>query len=217
MKLILSRVPLSMALFLLTSLGLQTGCVSLSKPYVAKQAYAIEVDVPTEPVGMFPDQMLRVRQIRVATPYDDTSMMRRHSDGTYHRDFYNVYVAPPGALLTGQTTRYLRASGPYPIVTDSGSLVMPDLVLEGRVTRLLADDSQPQGPHAVIEAHFFLIDESTEAATVVMQESYTARIALSDNSPATLAKALSQAWAEVLGSLADDLSQKASKQSLTNP
>jgi len=193
--------------FVVAGLLTVNGCVSLSKPYVAKEAYAIEVEVPGKPIEPLSDQVLRVRELRVASPYEEQSLMRRLANGTYQRDYYHIYVASPDAMLTGQAMRYLTASGPFAVVVPPSSLATTSLVLEGRVTSLLGDMADPDGPHAVIAAEFFLIDNSSGDALVVMDKSYTAKSPLTDDSAPTLVNALSQAWTQVIASLAQDLGQ----------
>ncbi len=188
-------------LALCTALG---GC-GLNQPYPEKDLFTIDVTAPTPAAEKTNGMTLRVRRLRVASPYDGKTFVYRIDEGKFRTDYYNGFIVEPAQLLTAELIEWLSASGPFASVLDSGSAADHTLVLEGAITSLYGDYTDPKAPQAVLAAKFFLLDDRAAETRVIYQKPYKVASPVADDTPAALVKAWEQAYAQMLKQLAADL------------
>lgn len=200
-----SSVLLGCGLLLATSMG-TGGCGGLSKPYPAKQLYAIGVERPQPAPASTPSSTLRVLGVRVADPFSSREFHYRVAPNQFQQDYYATFVADPDRLLTGEIIEWMSATGQYASVVDASSPVKSDRSLQCVVTELYGDMSEPGvSPRAVIAARFFILDESEVEAKVLFSRDYRQVEPTRGSGADNLAQAWGRAMKRILEQLTTDL------------
>ena len=187
--------------------GILAGCEAMSQPFPDKDFFAIDAGAPTSPAAQPMAGTVRVRPLRIAQPYDGRTFVYKVGPSKYKTDYYNSFIASPDQLLTSELTRWLSETKPFAAVVDSAGEAAHRYVLDGIVSELYGDYTDPQKPKAAIQAKSFLLDDSRAETAVVMQKTYREEVPLAKPGPESLAVGLGQAWRGVLTDLDADLSQ----------
>jgi uncharacterized lipoprotein YmbA len=204
----MSRTTLLLMMAGLLGLGVAAAsCGTLSKPYPEKSFFAIDAGPTPAATPASREGSLRVRRLRVAKPYDGLTFVYKTGGSEFRTDYYNGFIAAPEALLTSETIRWLSTAGPFVSVVDGASSAPNRYVLEGNVTTFCGDMTDPKAPKAVLEARFFLLDESGAEASVKFQKAYAAGVPTAGGKPADLADAWGKAMRQILTALAADLAK----------
>ena len=118
------------------------GCLSSSTPVPKTWIVAPTSDLP--PAVPQPGAFSTTRQgsVTVNAPFDSTSFIVRRADGSVARDPYNVFAAPPSALLRGAVRARLEADGRFGRVVPQSSSASADVQVEALVTDLSIDCSE---------------------------------------------------------------------------
>ena len=150
--------------------GALTGCDAMSQPFPEKDFYAVEVGAAPSPVAKQHSAAVRVRRLRIAQPYDGRAFVYKVGPSKYKTDYYNSFIASPDQLLTSELTRWLSETKPFAAVVDSAGEAAHRYVLDGIVSELYGDYTDPQKPKAAIQAKSFLLDDSrAETAVQIVQ------------------------------------------------
>lgn len=147
---------------------------------------------------------LLVREVRVAPPFNTRDLTYRLGPSSYATDYYHLFLAQPGELVTQQVRSWLGKAGLFRHVALPGSGLPHDFVLEGLVTELYGDFTDGQGK-AVVAAQFFLLDERTPGRRVLLSSERRLEADLPENSPAGLVAAMNRALTGILQALAADI------------
>lgn len=194
--------PVALALLCLSLVS----CEAMMKPAPDKAYFAIDVPPPARAKASS-DLVLRVRRVNVATPYHARTFVYKVGEGKFESDYYNGFITSPAENLTGELIEWLAAGGPFASAIDGASSVSHQLVLESNVTALYGDYTDKQAPQAVIEAKFFLMDDTGADTRIVHQKTYRQTAPLTGEGPAALVVAWGQAWRKMLTQLTEDLSR----------
>ena len=184
---------------LLTSLCL--GCSGLSKPYPAQQFFAVPVPPGTVSTSDQRQGVVRVEGVRIASPFDQRTLVYRLPDDRFEFDYYRQFAADPADLLTGEAVQALAASGRFATVLDPGSAANARYWLEASVQEMYGDFRDRARPAAVMRARFFLIENSVASSTVVGDWTFEVTVPLVRDSADEVAPALGRAWGELLDRL----------------
>lgn len=191
----MNKIPatlLGCGLVLATSMG--PAACSLSKPYPAKQLYAIDCGEPQRAAASSPGTALRVLRVRVAAPFSSREFQYLIAPNQFQQDYYANFVADPDQLLTTELIEWMSATGLYPTVVDASSSVKAEQSLQCVVSELYGDMSNAGSPRAVIAARFFLLDETDVDAKVLFNRDYRQ----SEPIDGTGADKLTQAWGRAM-------------------
>ena len=180
------------------------GC-GASKPFPEKDFFAIEAGSPQAAATRVSESTLRVRRLRIATPYDGRSFVYKVGEAKFESDYYNGFVAEPEQLLTGELVQWLSRSGLFGSVVGSSVGADHSFVLEGVVTALYGDYSEADAAQAVMEAKFFLLDDRGAETRVVFQKPYRKAAPLEGDKAAALVAAWGQVYRGILMELTADL------------
>lgn len=150
--------------------------------------------------------VLNIRRLAVSDLYNTRELIYHLADGRMESDFYNLYFITPGSMLTSELRDWLAASGQFAHIITPGSMVVPDLTLEGAVNTLYGDFSSTP-PAAVMSMQFFLVDESTPDNTILFSKNYTQRIPLSQPNAHELVQALTEGTRTIFTQLESDLAR----------
>jgi uncharacterized lipoprotein YmbA len=197
---------------LVTAGLLAASCGSLTQPSPEKASFAIDPGNPPPTMGSRQTStapamgnVLRVRRLKVASPYNNMGFVYRSGHGEFHTDYYNGFIAAPDQLLTGALVKWLAQAGPFDSVVDTASGVDARYVLEGHVTALYGDYTDKAAPKAVIAMRVFLFDDSAANLSIVFQKVYEATSPIAAGNAASLVKGWDDAYRRILEQIAIDL------------
>jgi uncharacterized lipoprotein YmbA len=191
-------------------------CTHASGP--AKGLYALDAGQPAEmraatralhasmpAAGIPAEQIVEVRRVSIAEPFDGPALIYRTPGGTYVKDYYNEWVAPPEELLSTQLVNWLGASGPFASAVGARSAVPHRFALEVSVTNLYGDFQDHAKPAVVLGARAYLIDEASNGRTVVCQGQYDVTVPLPKASAQEMVAGSGRAYRQLLEALSKDL------------
>ncbi len=192
------RLPIACATLALLALG--AGCVSVRRGYPEKRRYMLHVEregptaIPSQ--GGLPT--LVIERFGAAPPFAGKGFVYRTGEARYESDFYNEFFVPPAAMVTEQTRAWLAGSGLFGTMARSAAYVQPDYALDGMVTAIYGDYSDPAGPLAVLEVQLALIREPLGEATVSHHLSHRASVPAPGGTPQALVAGWGQGLREAL-------------------
>ena len=208
--------PVLVALLIVA--GSSAGCSSHDPS--PKSLYAIDPGKPTAarddavragwPVaaGGTADRVIEIRRVNIAPPFDGQSLTFRARDGTYVKDGYNQWVAPPEELLSTQLADWLSASGPFASVVDPRSSAPHRWALETCITSLYGDFQNPRQPRVILRARLYLLETAGDSGgeRIAYQNHYDITLPLEKASPQELVQGSGRVYRQFLESLTHDLS-----------
>jgi len=191
--------------FLIATLSM-SACVKLGGEPIEKHYYRITPARTETPPEAQCGKILKIRRLSVSDIYNTRELVYQMSDGRIESDFYNMLFVAPGNMLTSELRKWLAQSGHFANVIEPGSMVIPDLTLEGVVNSLYGDYST-EPPNAVIAMQFFLVDESTPNNEIVFSSSYRQRIPLDKSAPDELVQGMTKGIQIIFTELELDLAK----------
>ena len=183
------------------------GCKGISQPFPEKEFFGIDAGASPTPFKQMTDSGLRVRRLRIASPYDGRAFVYKVGESRYTTDYYNGFVTSPDHLLTGELTRWLTEAKLFAAVVGATGEADHRYVLDGSVSELYGDFTDANSPKAVIKARFFLLDDSQAQTRVVFQKTYRNTAPLGGSEPEAMAAGLGKAFREALTELTADISK----------
>ena len=151
------------------------------------------------------EQVLQVRQVNVAPPFNGPALVYRTPGGAYAKDYYNQWVVSPQEMLSTELVDWLSASGPFEFAVDGRSAVPHRFALETNITSLYGDFQDPQHPKVVLAARFYLLDDSAGSRRIASQGRYEVTIPLARASAQELVLGAGRAYRQLLESMTQDL------------
>ena len=125
------------------------------------------------------------------------------------RDFMEL----PAEELLAPVRGWLRDSGNFSAVTEAGSALKPDTLVEISVSRLFGDFRQPEHPAAVLTMQFVFFDAPNGVpGKVILQKDYSRRMPLDAPTAAALMDGWNQALAEILAEVSADFRHSKSRE-----
>jgi ABC-type uncharacterized transport system auxiliary subunit len=185
--------------------------MSCSSTRPAANLYAPDLGRPAVTQQMTPaatvprDHVLLVRRVIIAPPFDAPSLVSRKPDGTYARDYYNQWVAPPETLFSTESVHWLNASGPFASVIDGRSTAPHRYALEISITSLYGDFQDSVRPKVVMNAHVYLIDDASRDRAIAYQKQYDVAVPVTSASAQELVLGSRRAYRQFLESMSSDL------------
>jgi cholesterol transport system auxiliary component len=183
---------------------LLAGCIQLERQSPEKNFFTIEATRPGTPAAEPHFGDLRLDALNVAPAYAMKAFVYRTGTLQYEEDYYNRFFAAPAELLSAETARWLRASGLFAAVYDRPAPVEPAWHMTGSVAALYGDFSKRPAT-AVLEISFQLLHDQDAGGRTALRREYRREIPLDGKTPAALAAGWSEALAQILGELEQDL------------
>ena len=181
-----------------------TGCIS--RPVLNKQTFTFNAPAISATNVVAGDRVLGIRNLQIAAPFEGRSLVYRTGEFSYVRDPYAEFLEPPAEELLAPMRVWLRDSRNYIAVTEAGSALKPDLLVEISVNQLFGDFRQPEHPAAVVTIRFVFFNAPNGVpGKVILQQEYSRRIPLSAPTAAALMEGWNQALAEILAEVSSDL------------
>lgn len=192
------------ATMVLTGVG---GCSSIRKPYPDKKTFAFSIPKPAqEEINPQPPQAtLRIRRVLISSPFDQITFVYRQGSTAYLVDYYNGFITPPAQLMTGELVKYLQVTHPVENVVDIRTSIQSQYLLEGNVSELYVDYTDPKNPQAVVSVRFFLMDDKRSETAILADLFYTRQVPLKSSDPSAVPEAFSEAYHQILQALNKDL------------
>ena len=189
--------PLSFILFLLL-----TGC--LSRPALVYQNYALHTSSPEKRADSSAQGILSVRNVQVSPLFERRSFVYRTGPDRYELDPFAEFMVLPSRALAIPVRSYLRGSGVFQDVTEPGSELMPNSVLELHAQELYGDFRTPGQPAAVLTIRMLLFDSETGQQKLLFQKAYSQRVPLKERSATALAAGWNQALTQIMSEAVND-------------
>jgi cholesterol transport system auxiliary component len=190
------------ALLLASVYGL-TGCIS--RPALNKQTFMFNAPAIPATNAVASDRVLGIRSLQIAAPFEGRSFVYRTAEFSYVRDPYAEFLGPPAEELLAPMRGWLRDSGNFIAVTEAGSALKPNTLVEISVNQMFGDFRQPAHPMAVLTVLFVFFDASNGVPTkVILRKEYSRSIPLSAPNAAVLMDGWNRALAEILTEVSSD-------------
>jgi ABC-type uncharacterized transport system auxiliary subunit len=135
---------------LLLALAPLAGCSVLpERPYQEVQRFALDPERPQRATAPGNAPVLLVRPLRSAPGLDVRGLRMVEADGQVSTAYWQEWAATPVDLVEEAMRRWLTASGMFRAVTQPGSRLRPDVVLEGELIRLQAEPAKGTATAAI--------------------------------------------------------------------
>jgi ABC-type uncharacterized transport system auxiliary subunit len=193
--------------FLLVCICGLTGC--LSRPTLNKQTFAFSVPPIAVTNVVVNDQVLGLRSLQIAAPFEGRSLVYRTGEFSYRRDPYAEFLVSPAEELMTPVRGWLRDNGDFSAVMEAGSAFKPDTLVEINVSQLFGDFRQPEHPTAILTMRFVFFDATNGVpGKAIFQQEYSRSLPLNAPTAAALMEGWNQALAEILAEVSSDFAQK---------
>jgi len=189
-------------------LTLLVGACSLGQPTPPQQRYSIRVD--NDPVRKVrkDGQILNVRQASVAPAYSDVQFTYRTGERAFETDFYNIFLTPPGNMITALTRNKMMESGAFAEVIAPGSGMRPTASLSMNVNEFYGDFREGVEPAAVVSIRMIFQSSKRDEKDPWIDTFYRERVPLESRTP----KGLVDAWQVALERIMAAASRDARRQ-----
>jgi ABC-type uncharacterized transport system auxiliary subunit len=172
-----------------------------------KRHYILEAVRQDEPAETQTDVVLEVHRFTIDAAFAGKALVYRRDQLTYESDFYHEFLVAPAVMITEKARLWLARSGLVARVLTPGSRLEASHTLEGNITQLYGDFSDPSTAQAVLELHCFLLANENADETIVFGKVYGASIPLEAQTADALVEALDQCLIQIFERLEDDLQQ----------
>ncbi len=181
------------------------GCLTPPVKDTERQYFVLDVARAGEPIHQASGATLEVRPLRVSPAYQGTGFVYRREELRYETDYYNEFFTSPGAMISQEVRDWLTDSGLFSLVLDNPSDLQTAYLLEGNVTALYGDYTEPGDPRGILSIRFSVIDDRAPRPRAVLQAEYRQRVGLAESSPQALVRAWNEALGLIFGRLESDL------------
>jgi cholesterol transport system auxiliary component len=189
---------------------LLTGC--LARPYLDKQSFLFAPPPPASHSAASGSRVIGIRTLQVAEPFEGRSLVYRTGEYSYERDPYAEFMVHPADGLILPISSWLRDTGAFTAVVETGSALKPDTLVEIQVTQLYGDYRAAEHPAAVITMRFVFFDAPNGIpGKVILQHEYSRSIPVKTRTPAALVEGWNQALAQILDSATQNFGQTQNK------
>ncbi|HKM61627.1 MAG TPA: ABC-type transport auxiliary lipoprotein family protein [Acidisphaera sp.] len=173
------------------------GCGLSERPYVERRDWPLTVTRPAPLPPRAGGRVLLVRTVEPGPGMQARGIQTLLPDGSVDVAFYEQWAAPPAEAVDADLRNWLAQSGLFAAVISPGSQASPDVVLEARLTALIAD---PRAHEARATMSVLLLSEQGLTTQVLMQAMLTGRAPLVEGADAPAkVDALKAAVADLLG------------------
>jgi uncharacterized lipoprotein YmbA len=201
----LLKVGLCALASLVCAMGL-SGC--LSRPALKQQTFAFGLPDFAATNSAAGGQVLALRKLRIAAPFDNRPLVYRTGDFSYVNDPYAAFLELPEEELIAPVRAGLCRQGDFSTVIGTGSALKPDTLLEINVSELYGDFRQPENPKAVLTMQFLFFDATNGLPIkLLFQKEYSRSIPIEKPNAPALMKGWNQALTEILTDVTSDYRQ----------
>ena len=184
--------------------------LNLQKPPVEKHYYVIEpgeIQAVGQEKNTANERVLSVRNMHVSDAFASTNLVYRTSQLEWQSDYYHLFFITPESMMTGAVRDVISESGLFSQVLTDASIMGPTHFLEGAVTAMYGDFSDPLAPTAVLEMEFLLIDDQESAPSVLLKKQYKARTTITHTAPQNLVAGLGRSFTKIMEQFQTDIKE----------
>jgi hypothetical protein len=160
-----------------------------------------------EPSSKARERVLEVVPFRISPRYRSQALVYREDDSWHLTGEEQAFILPPQILVTEEVSEYLRRSGLFGAVVEGKSRLQVTHLLEGAVTALYGDFSDPTDLRAVMEIQFFLIDPLVDPPNILLQTGFRTEVEIPEATPQALVEGWNTDLEGILQSFEDNLRQ----------
>jgi len=161
----------NLALILLAT-AILCGCAS--SPGWKRRVFAFSL--PTEPpITNAQTDIVVLRRVSISPLFQSRSFTYRTAENSYEQDPYAGFLIPPERALAEPIRAWMRASGVFGRVVESGSALTPTLVAEVSVNELYGDFRTASQPVGTMEIHFICYEVNDGTAGRIVLDKVCAR------------------------------------------
>ncbi|HTA31249.1 MAG TPA: ABC-type transport auxiliary lipoprotein family protein [Candidatus Cybelea sp.] len=183
---------------------LLTGC--LARPHLDKQMFAFATPPTATLKAAAGGRVLGLRSVEVAEPFEGRSFVYRSGESSYDRDPYAEFMAPPEEELVSPVCSWLRGTGIFSAVEETGSALKPNTLLEVHVTQLYGDFRPGESASAVLAVRFEFFDAPHGVpGKALLQREYASKVVLKERTAVALMAGWNEGLAQILDSTGSDL------------
>ncbi len=103
-------------------------------------------------------RVLGIRSLQVAAPFEGRSFVYRTGEFSYDRDPYAEFMVPPADELVAPMCDWMRGTGLFSAVEETGSALKANTLVEIHVTQLYGDFRPGESATAVLTMRFEFFD-----------------------------------------------------------
>jgi ABC-type uncharacterized transport system auxiliary subunit len=193
----------TMRAMLLAAVCLLTGC--LARPHLDQQSFIFAPPPPSAAKTAPGSRVLGIRTLQVAAAFESRAFVCRTGEFSYESDPYAEFKIPPAEALVSPICGWVRNAGVFSAVTEAGSALKADTLVEIHVSQLYGDFRPAQQATAVLAMRFVFFDAPHgNPGKVILQQEYTRAIPLKARTAAALIESWNQALAQILESAMQD-------------
>jgi cholesterol transport system auxiliary component len=197
-----------MRAILFIAVCLLTGC--LARPHLEQQTFLFAPPSPAPAKAVAGSRVLAIRNLQVAAPFEGRAFVYRTGDFAYDRDPYAEFMVPPAQGLLSPICNWWREAGGFSAVTEAGSALKTDTLVEIQVSQLYGDFRPSESATAVLAMRFVFFDAINGLpGKVIFQREYPRDIPLKSRTAAALIEGWNQALAQILDSAMQDFGRAA--------
>jgi len=189
----------SVLVLLIGLCGAIAGCNVQPAPAKVSYLLSVEPDGQTS-VATLPDGCLRLRSVKVHSPFSGLSLIYRTGEVTFEKDYYNQFLVAPDKQLNDLLARRLSSAG-IAICADGMDAGEKRLTLEPHLETLYVDFRTTAAPLAVVKMRFVLIryDRSCRCSSILLDQTFQSSVPLPPAAGAPIiVKTMSEAVKNVL-------------------
>jgi hypothetical protein len=130
----------------------------------------------------------------------------RTGEFSYVRDPYAEFLDPPEEEMMAPVRGCFRHNGCFSAVTDPGSALKPNTILEISVSQLYGDFRLPEQPTAILTMEFTFFEASNGVrGKPILQQEYSRTIPLKTATVVTLMEGWNEGLSAILADVSSDL------------
>jgi hypothetical protein len=183
------------------------GC--LSRPSLSRQSFAFAIPEVGATAGQGTN-VLEIRQLKVAAPFDNQSFVYRTGEFSYERDPYDQFLAAPEEIFVAPMRGYLLKSASFDDVVSETGTIKPAMTATIYIGQLYGDFRNHQAPAAVLDMTFqFFKPGAGGQSELWLQKQYEQRVPFHERTAAALMAAWNQALQRTMEAVIADLKKAA--------
>lgn len=182
------------------------GCSGIVRDFPEQNLFTISAPrASKELTGTFKDGSgLLMRQIDISPEFESSFFVYKVSDNRFTNDYYNKFMVSPARMISDAVRETLYGSVFFrPVPVSEPALI--HFRLQGKITHLYADITNPEQPRAVMALRLILEQQADTGFIPVINRVYRSLMAVPPASPADLARAWNQCLEIILADFLTDV------------
>ncbi|HWX20740.1 MAG TPA: hypothetical protein VN578_12650 [Candidatus Binatia bacterium] len=132
-------------------------CGCASGPAWKRQVFAFSLPADP-PITKAQTNIVALNRVSISPLFQSRSFTYRTTENTYEQDPYAGFLIPPERALGESIRAWMRGSGVFGRVVETGSGLTPTLVAEVSVNELYGDFRKASQPVGTMEIHFMFYE-----------------------------------------------------------